>query len=72
MEYPQAIPANDPPPADVNVLVQDTELETWWPAKYVPDADNPDYQPDAWYLTGLEDWHGEVTHWMPLPPNKPR
>ena len=71
MEYPKPIPVTEIPPADVNVLVQDQELG-WWQAKYLPEEDDPRYQPDAWELVGLDGWKGEVTHWMPMPPTKPR
>ncbi len=71
MEYPQTIPANDPPPADVNVLAQTEDLG-WWQAKYLPDLDNSDYQPKAWEFVGLDGYDGEVLDWTPMPPRKPR
>lgn len=71
MEYPSSIPANDPPPAGVNVLAQTDELG-WWQAIYLPDQDNPAYQPEAWEFVGLDGFSDEVIDWMPLPPRKPR
>ena len=59
------------PPVDTNVLAE-TEETGWWQAKYLPDMENPEYQPEAWEFVGLDGFHGEVLDWSPMPPRKPR
>ena len=73
MEHFKAIPVTDPPPADVNVLAR-TEEMGYWQAKYLPDVENPEYQPEAWEFVGLDGYKPEVLDWVPMPsaPRKPR
>lgn len=56
------------PPEKRAVLVYDALMKEWWRGQYFPDEDNPAYQPEAWLLTGMDDYKPQVTHWMFMPP----